>query len=191
MIDTFYESGMARFCPPDKSAHISAHCAVRSLDSATVFNVTERRRKKHKNDLEAAYQKACARAKAKGRPIPPRSGAQDYYAGAWGYPYLMYGPYMNVGMMDGVYYAGNPGTMPVGIGMSGNCCAGTCAGGLGAGGCGAPGGCGGSVGGCAGGASACGAGTGGSDGGGGGGGDGGGGGGGGDGGGDGGGGDGG
>ena len=151
MVDAFYDSGAARLCPPDNSAHISSHSAVKPLDTATQAAVSERLRQKQMNDLEAAYQKACARAAAKGRPIPQRRGAADYYGGAWGYPYMMYGPYMSMGMMGGMYYAGDPCTMSVGAGMAGNCCAGTCGAGVAAGACGAPGGCGSSVGGCSGG----------------------------------------
>lgn len=121
---------------------------MKPMESATGASVAEVLRKKHQNDLDAAYKKACSRAAAKGRPIPQRAGPQDYYMGPWGYPYLMYGPYMSMGMMGGVYYAGDPCLMPVGAGMVGNCCAGTCSGGVAAGGCGAPGGCGGAVGGC-------------------------------------------
>jgi hypothetical protein len=152
VVDSFYESGAANLCPPDNSAHISSHSAVKPVSHGIKENIAALARQKHQNDLEAAYKKACARAAAKGRPIPQRRGAEDYYMGPWGYPYLMYGPYMSMGMYGGVYYAGDPCVLPLGDGMAGNCAAGTCGGGVAGGACGAPGGCGGGIGGCAGGA---------------------------------------
>lgn len=167
--NTFYDSGAAKLCPPDNSAHISSHNAVKVEEDATRAAVQARLRRVRETELDSAYAKACKRAKAKGRPIPPRD---EYYYGAWGYPYMMYGPYMAMPMYGGVYYAGDPCSMPVGAGMAGSCAAGTCSGSVGAGGCGGPGGCGGGGGGCSSGAGggACGGGGGGCGGGGGGGG---------------------
>ena len=150
VLNNFYDSGAAKLCPPDNSAHISAHSAVRVEESATREAVFARLRETRKMQLEDAYKKAVTRARAKGRTIPPRD---QYYGAYWGYPYLMYGPYMSMGMYGygGMYYAGNPCMMPMGAGMAGNCAAGTCGGGVAQGGCGGPGGCGGGMGGCAGG----------------------------------------
>jgi hypothetical protein len=63
--------------------------------------------------------------------VPSRD---QYYYGPWGYPYLMYGPFMCYPMMGGMYYYGDPCMMPMGAGMPGACVAGTCSGGIAAGG---------------------------------------------------------
>jgi hypothetical protein len=138
-LNQFYDSGTAKLCPPSNSAHISAHSAVKveDNDGTTREKVHTALRDMRKVELDNAYERARRRAKAKGREIPPRD---EYYYGAWGYPYLMYGPYMSMGYMGGVYYAGDPCTMAGGAGMAGNCAAGTCGGGIAAGGCGGPGG---------------------------------------------------
>jgi hypothetical protein len=78
VLNNFYDSGAAKMCPPDNSAHISAHNAVRVTDTATRSLVNQRLRKRKELEMEAAYKKACKRAQAKGRPPPPR---QDYYYG--------------------------------------------------------------------------------------------------------------
>ena len=144
--DNFYDSGAAQLCPPDNSAHISSHNAVKVEDTTSKAAISARLHAARKMELDDAYNKACKRAKAKGRSIPPRN---DYYYGAWGYPYMMYGPFMAYPMYGGIYYAGDPCSMPVGAGMAGACAQGSCSGGVAAGGCGGPGGCG--SGGCAGG----------------------------------------
>ncbi|KAG0645916.1 Glycine-rich domain-containing 2 [Hyphodiscus hymeniophilus] len=160
-LNNFYDSGAAKLCPPDNSAHISSHNAVKIAESASRAQIYSRLRARRQVELDEAYAKACKRAAAKGRPVPTRD---VYYGGmgAWGYPYLMYGPYMSMGMYGGgMYYAGDPYCLPMGAGMVGNCCQGTCSGGVAAGGCGGPGGCG-SAGGCSGGSmGACGGGGGG------------------------------
>ncbi|TVY75725.1 Glycine-rich domain-containing protein, partial [Lachnellula suecica] len=125
--NNFYDSGAAKLCPPSNSAHISAHSAVKVDEDATKAAVLGARRTRRQKELDTAYEKARRRAQAKGRKLPPRD---EYYAGAWGYPYLMYGPYMSMGMMGGVYYAGDPCVMPGGAGMTGACAAGTCGGGV-------------------------------------------------------------
>ncbi|RDL33351.1 uncharacterized protein BP5553_08790 [Venustampulla echinocandica] len=142
--NNFYESGKANLCPPSNSAHISSHNAVKVAEDAINLAVYERLRLRRQQDLDTAYDKARRRARARGRDIPPKD---QYYYGAWGYPYFMYGPYMSIGMMGGMYYAADPCVMPVGAGMTGSCAAGTCGGGVAAGGCGSPGGCGGGGGG--------------------------------------------
>ena len=131
-------------CPPDNSAHISSHNAVHVEESAIRALTLERMQLRRKMELDIAYGKACKRAEKKGRKPPPRD---EYYYGAWGYPYLMYGPYMAMPMYGGMYYAGDPCAMNVGAGHPGACAAGTCSGGVANGGCGGPGGCG-SGGGC-------------------------------------------
>jgi hypothetical protein len=92
-LNKFYDSGAAKQCPPDSSAHISAHNVVKISESETRAAVIEALRKKRLIELENAYGKACER-KAKGRPIPSRNSYSS--------------PYMSYGMMAGVYYAGDP-----------------------------------------------------------------------------------
>lgn len=156
----FHESGAAKLCPPDNSAHISAHSSVTMVDNPMRSMIIRIARKHHDRELEEAYKKACKRAKAKGRPAPERT---EYYQGSWGYPMLMYGPYMSVGLLGGIYYSGDPCVGSVGAGSAGNCALGTCGIGVGiGGGCGGMaygfaygggvgGGCGGGGGGCGGG----------------------------------------
>ncbi|KAM0370862.1 hypothetical protein HYE67_002130 [Fusarium culmorum] len=149
--DKFYESGKADMCPPDNSAHISSHNAVRTNDEALlatnqIEKVQNRMRAVHNKRLEENYQKACKRAEKKGRKLPPK----DQYYDHWGYPYMMYGPFMAPTIVFVPVYA--YGTAPTCAGgtCGGNVAAGACGGGDGGdgGGCGA-GGCGG--GGCGGG----------------------------------------
>jgi hypothetical protein len=87
--DKFYESGKADMCPPDNSAHISSHNAVRVNDDpllATnqIERVQIRMRAVHNRRLEENYQKACKRAEKKGRKLPPK----DQYYDHWGYSYM-------------------------------------------------------------------------------------------------------
>lgn len=74
--------------------------------------------------LDMAYAKAQKRAAKKGRKIPPR----DEYYDHWGYPYLMYGPYMYpVYWTPGMYYGAYPGGLVAcGTGATGGCVAGSC-----------------------------------------------------------------
>lgn len=79
--EQFYTSGAANLCPPDNSAHISAHNAVRFDDAQSS---TERaRRARHEQKVEENYQKAKKRAEKSGRQLPPR----DEYYSHWGYSY--------------------------------------------------------------------------------------------------------
>ncbi|KAH7010993.1 hypothetical protein EDB80DRAFT_383537 [Ilyonectria destructans] len=143
--EKFYSSGVASFCPPDNSAHISSHNAVKLASGYESpqqvvrrhFQAVQQRR------LEENYEKACKRAEKKGRKLPPR---EQYYE-HWGYTYYMYGPWMYpLYLTPGMYYAWDPGYAASG---GGSCAAGTCGGGVAAGACGSPGGCAG--GGCGGG----------------------------------------
>jgi len=146
-LQKFHDSGAAKFCEPDKSAHISAHSSVTMVENPLREEIIRIARKNHDRELEEAYQKACKRAKAKGRPAPERS---EYYQGPWGYPMLMYGPYMSVGLMGGIYYAGDPCVGAIGAGAPGNCALGSYAAGIGTSrgaGCMAIGGAGGACGG--------------------------------------------
>ncbi|TAQ86885.1 hypothetical protein B7494_g4772, partial [Chlorociboria aeruginascens] len=153
VLDKFYDSGNAKLCTPSNSAHVSSHPSVRTIQSDIRERVFAAKTLQRKRELDNAYKRAVQRAKAKGRRVPDRG---DYYGSAWGYPYMMYGPYMApIYGYGGVYYAGDPCTMAQGTGVVGSCAAGTCGGGVAAGACGGAGGCGGAgasgVGGCGGG----------------------------------------
>ncbi|KAI0015495.1 hypothetical protein F4780DRAFT_773515 [Xylariomycetidae sp. FL0641] len=147
--DSFHDSGRAALCPPDNSAHISAHNAVRLKDADARRNDVHRRlHLAHQARLDDNYAKAQKRARKKGRDLPPKDEYAGYY---WGYPYLLYAPYIYPAYVCPVY-ACDPGVVASGSGGAGACAAGTCAGGAAAGACGGAGvgGCGGS-GGCGGG----------------------------------------
>jgi hypothetical protein len=130
VLNNFYDSGAAKLCPPNNSAHISAHNSVKITQSETREMVSASLRKRREVELDDGYKKACKRAQAKGRPVPTRD---EYMYGPWGYPYMMYGPYMAYPMV-GMYPWGYPYMMPVGTGMVGACAAGTCSGGVAGGG---------------------------------------------------------
>lgn len=123
---------------PRKSVHISAHNAVRP-DDATLAILS----KQKASELERHYQKACERAKKKGKSAPKRD--DYYYSDAYGHPVYIpaYSPYVGYVPYMPMYYPVTPGCMAVGVGAAGNCCAGTCGGGAVGGSCGASGGCGG------------------------------------------------
>ena len=134
MAEAFYASGAAKLCPPDNSAHISAHNAVKTAVSAHAHQIFSAR-------LDAQYEKACKRAEKKGRKLPPREQYYDH----WGYSYYMYGPWIYpLYFYPGMYYAYAPGYYGGVDGYGAGCAAGTCGNnGVAAGACGGPGGCGG------------------------------------------------
>ncbi|KAI8954979.1 hypothetical protein F4801DRAFT_587161 [Xylaria longipes] len=145
--DIFYESGRAALCPPDNSAHISAHNSVRvtGTDSKRA-RIRQQLQLRHQKRLEDNYEKARKRAKRKGRELPPKD---DYYYYYWGAPYLLYGPYVYPAYyVCPIYY--DCATVTDGTGCYGACAAGTCGGTVAAGACGGAvaGGCGGGPGGC-------------------------------------------
>ncbi|KPM44192.1 hypothetical protein AK830_g2331 [Neonectria ditissima] len=164
--EKFHSSGAASLCPPDNSAHISSHNAVKLSDDATIQipgrkSVQRQMQDAHQRRLEENYQKARKRAEKKGRKLPPR---EQYYE-HWGYSYYMYGPWMYpMYFTGGMYYGSAPGVAGSG---GGSCASGSCGGGVAAGACGsagggcAAGGCGGGGGGCAAGGAGCGGGGGG------------------------------
>ncbi|KAI0160700.1 hypothetical protein GGR57DRAFT_390743 [Xylariaceae sp. FL1272] len=138
----FHNSGRAALCPPDNSAHISAH------NSVQVENVSDKRKavhdrlhKAHQQRLEHNYERARKRAKRKGRELPPRD---EYYGYYWGTPYLYYGPYVYPAFYVCPVYYSSPGVAVSGSGDVGACAAGTCGGTVAAGACagGVAGGCG-------------------------------------------------
>lgn len=138
---------------PRKSVHISAHNAVRPRDNSNKYDEIARSKAEA---LEKHYQKACDRARKKGKREPKRN--DYYYSEAYGYPVYIpaYSPYIGPMGVNGGMYAANPACMAVGAGMAGACASGTCGGGVAAGGCGSGGmggACaGGAAGGCGGGA---------------------------------------
>lgn len=83
LADTFHDSGTAKLCPPDNSAHISAHNSVRTLETPERAKFTAYIRARQNRRLNEAYQKAAKRAEKKGRALPPR----DEYYDHWGYNY--------------------------------------------------------------------------------------------------------
>lgn len=140
--ETFHTSGAASFCPPDNSAHISSHNAVKSLQDPSASLTGQKRVQAqlaalHRQRLDDAYAKAQKRAEKRGRKIPPR----DQYYDHWGYPYYYYGPYMYpLWLTPGMYYGWAPGYVAAcGGGSWGGCAAGSCGGGVAAGACGGPG----------------------------------------------------
>ncbi|KAK4202939.1 hypothetical protein QBC40DRAFT_251640 [Triangularia verruculosa] len=172
LADNFHASGRASSCPPDKSAHISAHNAVMPVET-TRQTVHKRLIALHQKRLDAAYAKAKARAEKKGRKIPPR---EAYVYDHWGHPVAQTGPYAHpMWWTTGMYFAWAPaavmaggcgggggswgGCAAAGVGdggFSGNCGGGGgdgggASGGGGGGGCGGGGGGGCGGGGCGGG----------------------------------------
>lgn len=152
--ENFHASGQAQLCPPDKSAHISSHNAVRAPPdvSSARERLTAHARDRKYRQLELNYEKARRRAEKKGRKLPPR----DEYYDHWGYSYFMYSPFIYpMYFTPGIYYGWDPGYVSSG-GCEGwaSCAAGSCSGGVAAGACGGAGGCGGAGagGGCGGGA---------------------------------------
>lgn len=141
--ESFHTSGQAQFCPPDKSAHISSHNAVRAAPdlSSARDRLTAYARDRKYRQLELNYEKARRRAEKKGRKVPPR----DEYYDHWGYSYFMYSPFIYpMYFTPGMYYGWDPGYVSSG-GCDGwaSCAAGSCSGGVAAGACGGAGGCGG------------------------------------------------
>ncbi|KAK9326097.1 hypothetical protein V1517DRAFT_103502 [Lipomyces orientalis] len=130
---------------PNKTPHISAHNAVKTDSAATRTAAAVKAAQ-----LEASYQKACRRAKKRGRDPPTRDDDYMFSYYAWGYPLyypgLFYAPYMAPVAITGSMYPCNPSCMSATQGAAGNCCQGTCGAGMAAGGS-----CGGASGGCAGG----------------------------------------
>jgi hypothetical protein len=124
---------------PLKSAHISAHNAVRDNDVDGQAKASV-----HAAKLDRSYQKAVAKARKKGTKEPTRD---NYYAMYyWGYPMPMpiYYPYaapVGVGSTD--CHGTEPSAFDSGTGSYGNCAAGTCGGMAAAGGSCSAGGCGG------------------------------------------------
>ncbi len=82
--EEFYKSGRAKLCPPNNSAHISSHNAVRFRETEAGKQVTAAIRSRQQEKLEREYEKAVKRAEKKGRTLPPR---EDYYS-HWGYAYF-------------------------------------------------------------------------------------------------------
>ncbi|KAJ2985784.1 hypothetical protein NUW58_g5348 [Xylaria curta] len=120
--DRFYESGRAALCPPDNSAHISAHNSVQLTDNndSKLSRIRKQLHLRNQKRLEDNYEKARKRAKRKGRDLPPRD---DYYYYYWGAPYLLYAPYVYpTYYVCPVYY--DASAMAAGSGYYGACAAG-------------------------------------------------------------------
>ncbi len=90
---SFHQSGHANLCPPDASAHISAHNAVKLKPvSSSDADIRRQSLLRIQQRLDEQYRKAQKRAQKKGHEIPPRD---EYYHNHWGYPYMMYGPWVS------------------------------------------------------------------------------------------------
>ncbi|KAL5348024.1 hypothetical protein ACLOAV_006504 [Pseudogymnoascus australis] len=78
--DQFHDSGAAKFCPPDNSAHISTHNAVPLVGDPTTQRITDRAAEARKKQLDEFYEKACKRAIKRGRPVPKKEQfVADHY----------------------------------------------------------------------------------------------------------------
>ncbi|KAI9684157.1 MAG: hypothetical protein M1829_003427 [Trizodia sp. TS-e1964] len=147
--DRFGEAHANSPTDPAKAPHISAHGAVRLTTSSTIERIK-------RLELETSYERACQRAKKKGRTAPPRD-TYFYYGYPYGYPLGVVAPYYADPCVTPGLYTANPACMSVSSGAAGNCAQGTCGGTVAAGNCGSTfggcaGGCGGgNGGGCAGG----------------------------------------
>lgn len=113
VINEFHDSGKASLCPPDASAHISAHNAVKYHDedsrrSAAYKAIHDAQLAR----MEENYKKAQKRAEKKGRKLPPR----DEYYYYWGYPYMMYGPWVYPIYWTPTFYYADPGMAAAGTG---------------------------------------------------------------------------
>ncbi|SLM39581.1 Protein of unknown function DUF1399 [Lasallia pustulata] len=84
---------------PHKTPHISAHNAVRPLSRTNAFTASVQQA-----HLERNYEKACQRARKKGRPVPVRD--EYVYTYPWGMPLYMpyYAPYMGDPCVTGGMY---------------------------------------------------------------------------------------
>ncbi|RYP55715.1 hypothetical protein DL771_012456 [Monosporascus sp. 5C6A] len=125
--DFFHDSGRANLCPPDASAHISAHNAARLDDvSGLQARIRQQRLLRMEQHLEENYRKALKRSQKKGRELPPFEVHRHNH---WGYSYTMYGPWAYPTYMTPELYACDPGHGVAGIGAAGACVGGTCGGG--------------------------------------------------------------
>ncbi|KAH6605505.1 hypothetical protein Trco_004658 [Trichoderma cornu-damae] len=137
--ESFHASVATETCPPDKSAHISFHNSVKTIETEERKRVTWRMRARQRQWLDQEYKKAAKRAEKKGRTIPPK---EDHFL-IWGAHYTLYGPYpFPAWFTPGIYYGWDPAVVQNGQGAWANCAGGTCGnGGIAAGSCGGPGGC--------------------------------------------------
>ncbi|KAH0528966.1 hypothetical protein TsFJ059_003776 [Trichoderma semiorbis] len=137
--ESFHKSETAEKCPPEKSAHISYHNSVKTIETADRRRVTARARTRQRQWLDQEYQKAAKRAEKKGQKFPAK---EDYFT-LWGAQYTMYGPYpFPPWFAPGMYYGWDPSTIHNGQGAWANCAAAACGnGGIAAGACGGAGGC--------------------------------------------------
>lgn len=136
-----------RVTPPltDKSTmpHMSTHNAVSAVEQEAVHwrNRSVRQHSRHVWNfrLNEAYTRAAARAKRRGITLPPK----EVYYNHWGKDYYMLGPHVAPSYLkSGIYYADNPGRMPMGKEAWAQCAEGSCGNNdIAAGGCGGPGGC--------------------------------------------------
>ncbi|SPO00748.1 related to large-conductance mechanosensitive channel [Cephalotrichum gorgonifer] len=131
VVDAFHSSGAAQRCPPDNSAHVSAHSSVNIAKIAAMVRAEAR----YRANLTTEFERARKRAAKKGREIESEKEYYDH----WGQRYSMFGPWVApLHFYQPLYDGGCPGAVE----GTGACVGRTCAGGLGKGVCGGPGGCG-------------------------------------------------
>ncbi|UKZ86598.1 uncharacterized protein TrAFT101_002424 [Trichoderma asperellum] len=137
--DTFHASGEVETHSSSKSAHVSFHNAVQTIETADRKKVTARVRVRQRQWLDQEYKKAAKRAEKKGRTLPPK---KDYLS-QWGTNFIMNGPYPFPPLfVPGIYYGWDPAVVHNGVGAWANCAGYTCGNGsIAAGSCGGPGGC--------------------------------------------------
>ncbi|EEY23844.1 conserved hypothetical protein [Verticillium alfalfae VaMs.102] len=108
-----------RVTPPltDKSTmpHMSTHNAVSAVEQEAIHwrNRSVRQHSRHVWNfrLNEAYTRAAARAKRRGITLPPK----EVYYNHWGKDYYMLGPHVApTYLKPGIYYADDPGRMPMG-----------------------------------------------------------------------------
>lgn len=72
MADNFHASGAAKLCPPDNSAHMSAHNSVASV-------VRSQEQARRQSVLDQEFEKARMRAQKKGRDINSSKEYHDHW----------------------------------------------------------------------------------------------------------------
>ncbi|KAM0818606.1 hypothetical protein AB5N19_04418 [Seiridium cardinale] len=120
----WYDSGAAYAQPPSKSAHISAHSAVKVNETEARKKVTKQMRALYKSRLEQSYARAASRAAKKGRELGPKERTYRH----WGANHTLEGPWTHPHYLATELYAADPTQVNVGDNVPGGCVAATCGG---------------------------------------------------------------
>ncbi|KAJ2899339.1 hypothetical protein MKZ38_003268 [Zalerion maritima] len=123
--EAFRESAPASAKNSETASHVSNHHAARvEEDAVSALRTSARVGALHRKMLDEAYQKACKRAKKKGRPAPEKETHHDH----WGATFAMNTPFVYPIMAYPGLYAGgrDPGTGYGGDSQTGSCAMGTC-----------------------------------------------------------------